>query len=1528
MKKIYPFALIALCVFLPSTGTAQTLTPTLKNHRTVNASAIKKDIPLAARHPRHESGDASLKARKSLASAVKPRGTRLSARIGAVEADPNAPIINGFNYTTGDYRTPTTLPAGVYSFAASSPINLTKISGNATFPNEPTVSFYANGFYYMLTTTYSYDADYNPSANTKMVKYNVNTWQQVGDTINLGGLYPMTYSTAAYNPVDNETYMTMYNNEPIDWDSGTFPPSRLVLKMNMDTYKVDTIAKTDDWYLLYTFDSEGNVYAGKYSGDGNKLTKLDPSTNTFTEVGTLNLPLTTQGGTYTVVDNGNVYVSMHDGEFTTSLWKGTVSGSDYSRVGAFPGSENIHGMYITPADDPKAPSVAQDIAYTWDDSRTNLTLTYTVPTKAYDGSAVTGPLTVVRTLDGADKTFTADAGSKQSETLALSEGEHNIKLVVKNAAGSSQVRSFKVVAGQDVPGEVDSLTYAVDPSTGNDSLSWKAPKTSLHGGVVDDNTISYRVVRQPDNVVVAESQKATTFAEKLPTKRASYYYEVTSLANGKAGATATTDAIAYGDHYEVPFTEDFHDENASSIWRFADANSNNMTWGQLTTGYSWGLSLSTSWDAQNDYAFTPAISNLKADRDYELKFKVSGGTTESPVEYGVYLVPNLQDVSTWKLLLDKFSETDVKTANSLIIRVPKDGSYYLAFQGYCPTHTSNDFVLSDISMVEDALHSAPDTVTALTVTPGDKGALNGKLSFVAPVKSADGTALSSLSKVVVYDEGQNEVKTFDSVTPGSAYSYDFTTDQNANKTFYVRAFKGEEKGVRAEVTKFIGVDIPNSIHGLKVSMPQTGKATLTWNAVSTVGKNGGYVNPDDVVYRIVRWNENMYSWEDVADNVKGTSFTDETLDYSQAQQVYTQYGVYPSTVTGEGAGIRAAAIIGTPYAQPFKESFAHVGLSSLPWVLHNGTGSNGWNVIGAGSASVDPFDKDGGELTYVNSGTTPTTGYIQTPRIDLTANNTSALSFYMYHGAEADEGDAYVSVFASVDDADTVCLGTFQYNDGTDGWHRHVIDLHQYAGKNNVTFQFYAYTADGSAALYIDNVRLDQFAAKDLAVETAGIPYRMTTGDKASQVTARVINEGSETSGSYTVDVVKNGTVVATQDGEPLAVNATKDFAFDVKNALTEAGDSANFQVRVNYDNDGKLQNNTSATVSVYLNGPKYPKATALTANESEGSVKLTWTAPETVDGNKVETTDPVTDDFDSYKSFIIDSIGDWTTYDADKQTPIYFGGPEVPHEFEPQAFQVWNRDAAGFQKFQVLQPHSGSQYLMAFSASDGQSTTLPNDNWLISPEITGGSDIDFWTKTPQAYGMETYEILYSTATMPEDKSDDEAMKNFIATFHKIAEGTVDFTDWQNRGYTLPEDASYFAIRHTTQQNGSELMIDDVTYTPLYGGTSDLTLKGYNIYRDGELIASSVTEPTFVDKVAADGNYTYRVSVVYAEGESILSEPVSVSVADGIATITSNVGGKFNVYGVDGALIRKDASSLRGLKKGVYIIGNKKVIVK
>lgn len=1537
MKKFYLLALTALGMLLPLSGSAQSLTPTLKNHRNVDISAIQKDMSLTAGTSKRARIEAAQKAREQQSSGTSASNgvRRMPARIAAAESDPNAPVIYGFNYKSEiSYQTPSSLPEGIYSFPGSSPITLNKVSGDATLPAHPLLAWYAKGYYYLVGTSIYSDADYNNHANSVLYKYDVNTWQQVGDTISLGGIYPLVWSVAQYNPVDNEVYMSLYNDEPIDWDAYfddddyEFPPSRVLLKMNMDTYKVDTIAKTDDWILFFNFGQDGTVYCGKNTDDGTTINTLDPTTGELTVVdSTCNLPLTTYGSSYTAADGNDVYVSMHDGEFTTSLWKGTVGAGTFTKVASFPEDENIKGIYITPAEDAEAPAAAQNISYTWDEARLNLTLNYTVPTKAYDGTDLSGAISAIETVDGNETTATVQAGEQITRNYAFEEGEHTISIVLSNEAGKSQTRSFKVYAGQDAPGAVDSLTYEVEASTGAASLTWAAPKTSVHSGPVDDSAITYRVVRQPDNTVVAEAQKETSFTETLPTKRASYSYDVTPVANGKVGTTTSTEAVAYGDHFEVPFSEDFRDESASSIWSTIDANGDGSTWQQLTSGWSWGLTLGTSWQAENDYAITPAITNLKADRDYELTFNVQGGSQASPVEYGVYLIPNLQDVSTWKLLLDKFSESDDTTKNSVIVRVPSDGSYYLGFQAYCPTYTSGDFVLSEVAMVEDALHSAPDTVSNLTVTPGAQGALNGTVSFNAPVQTADGKDLIVISKIVVYDGNLNEVKTFENVPVGASLSYDFTTSKSANQTFYVRAFNGDEKGLRAEITKFIGIDVPDSVRGLKVTMPENGYATLSWNLASRTGKNGGYVNPHKVTYRIVRWNADWYSWQTIAEGINGTSYTDDELDFSQNQQVYAQYGVYASTETGEGAGVRTSSIIGTPYAQPYKESFSHAGLDSQPWVQHSGIGTNGWSVIGAGSSSVDPFDNDGGELRYLNSGTEVSSGYIQGPRVDLTAYDASALSFYMWHGAEADEGDAYVTVYASVDDADTVNLGTFQYNDGTDGWYRHVIDLKQFAGKNNITFQFYGYTLDGSAALYLDNVRLDQFAAKDLAVQTASIPYRMNTGSSASQITASIINEGSEASGNYSVDILKNDAVVATQEGEPLAVNAVKDFTFDVTNGITEAGDSAQFAVRVNYEGDGKLQNNTSSVVSVYLNGPKYPRPTDLKAAREEGAVALTWTAPETVAPGKVEMTDPVTDDFDSYQAFIIDSIGDWTTWDADKAIPIYFGGPEVPHNFEPQAFQVWNRDQAGFQKFEVLKPHSGTQYLMAFSASDGESSTTPNDNWLISPEITGGSDIDFWTKTPQATGLETYEILYSTSTLPEDITDSTEMEAFVASFVKIADGTVDFTNWQNRGYTLPEDARYFAIRHTTQQNGSEFLIDDLTYTPLYGGSSELTLKGYNVYRDNEVIASNVASPEYSDNVA-DGNYTYRVSAVYDEGESMLTEPVSVSVADGVATIIVDENSKADVFTVGGAKVRRNASSLRGLGKGVYIIGNKKVVVK
>ena len=90
-------------------------------------------------------------------------------------------------------------------------------------------------------------------------------------------------------------------------------------------------------------------------------------------------------------------------------------------------------------------------------------------------------------------------------------------------------------------------------------------------------------------------------------------------------------------------------------------------------------------------------------------------------------------------------------------------------------------------------------------------------------------------------------------------------------------------------------------------------------------------------------------------------------------------------------------------------------------------------------------------------------------------------------------------------------------------------------------------------------------------------------------------------------------------------------------------------------------------------------------------------------------------------------------------------------------------------------------------------------------------------------------------------------------------------------------------------------MLDDITYTAVVDTT--LTLLGYNVYRDGALLAELRTEgngakfnvyrdgalmaenvpaANYIDEPEEDGVYTYQVTAVYAEGESAPSNKVRI----------------------------------------------------
>ena len=96
------------------------------------------------------------------------------------------------------------------------------------------------------------------------------------------------------------------------------------------------------------------------------------------------------------------------------------------------------------------------------------------------------------------------------------------------------------------------------------------------------------------------------------------------------------------------------------------------------------------------------------------------------------------------------------------------------------------------------------------------------------------------------------------------------------------------------------------------------------------------------------------------------------------------------------------------------------------------------------------------------------------------------------------------------------------------------------------------------------------------------------------------------------------------------------------------------------------------------------------------------------------------------------------------------------------------------------------------------------------------------------------------------------------------------------------------------------------------------------IYRGGERIDKvAATQFYYVDNNAGNNN-RYAVTAIYADGTE--SAPAEVSIPTGIDNVVMD-GKPVDVYTIDGKLVRRQTTTLRGLRKGVYVVGNKKVVV-
>ena len=119
----------------------------------------------------------------------------------------------------------------------------------------------------------------------------------------------------------------------------------------------------------------------------------------------------------------------------------------------------------------------------------------------------------------------AVAGSQVVIDMTLTEGNKKLVLVTTNAAGEESDRAVKVMwAGQDAPAAVTGVKLHKETPE-RVRLSWSASTEGKHKGYVDPSTITYKIVRYPDQVTLHENFKETTLTDNIaPTELVKYWY--------------------------------------------------------------------------------------------------------------------------------------------------------------------------------------------------------------------------------------------------------------------------------------------------------------------------------------------------------------------------------------------------------------------------------------------------------------------------------------------------------------------------------------------------------------------------------------------------------------------------------------------------------------------------------------------------------------------------------------------------------------------------------------------------------------------------------------------------------------------------------------------------------------------------------------------------------------------------------------------------------------------------------------------
>lgn len=957
------------------------------------------------------------------------------------------------------YSTDSEETYGIYSFPAEDGLTFTPIKKDENL-YALNGGVYANGKYYFMNFFHFYE-------------YDADTWEVVRDeqlTFMTGGSLQAT--ALAWNQADNKIYGCFMDYSTWSYIFGTVDYTEL---------KTTKIASLGEILRCVVATPAGEVYGLQENGD---LLKFDTTTGESTKVGNVGMELQgVQQGAVCDPESGICYWAAAPKSGTSGLYTIDLSDASVSLISEFSNDEEVVGLFIpnkgTMSSTPAKPS---DLTVNFPDGKLQGTVSFVMPSTMVDGGTMSGQIGYTVSIDDVEVlSGTANAGaSVTTESFTVAGGKHKVAVAASNTVGVGPETAQSLWFGNDAPEAVSDLKVA---ASGNQmTVSWTAPTKGLNEGYFCADSLSYTIVRNPGEVVVAERTKATSVVDEINDESMNTYtYTVTPYNGSVAGQTATSEGVKYGTAVTPPYLNNFDDENAFAMFSANDANGDGSAW--KWESWTKSASLSSGYFGNDDWLISPPVI-LKKDYLYRFHFTVSSNSSYDTHHVSAWLGTKADVASLTTPLVAETAVTASDVVLGSDVTVEQDGTYYFAIRAndseYCGSLSVDSFAIEKgISL------NAPDSVTYLKAVAAENGKLEATVSFYAPTQTGKGEMLGigDVTKIELYRDGEL-IQTYTEVNATSSFNYTDTEVSEGLVTYTALPYGRTEAGMPASTSCYVGIDVPGVPADVKALEGEDG-VDVSWTAPA-VGLNGGYFDASSLYYQVQRTGEDGSLYL-VTAKTTDTSVKDDDVDVDGDQKLVA-YGVFALNDKGYSTvGISNMVLVGKPYALPYSENFASGSIKTF-WGIEASTDAT------VSLSTATSSDNDGGcvEFRGKKAGVTAT---LYSGKIALTGSTKPTLTFDVQN-----VGGVATKLALDVVKPDGTTTTVATYDLGTSSaWQSKSVSLADFVGERYVQVYFRLTAESAGSDIYLDNV---------------AITDKGTTGISATES----VNEGSNNFSVYTID--------------------------------------------------------------------------------------------------------------------------------------------------------------------------------------------------------------------------------------------------------------------------------------------------------------------------------------------------------------------------------------------------------------------------